>query len=821
MIKKSASKIPLLAADGEPVLAIIPAKTVIIFPGETVSLQVGRPSNIALIEDSAGKDDLIGVVYSPRGNVAAEDIDLCQVGMAVRLVSWKDGPGDSKIVSLEGVRRIALLEIDRTTPYLTARIGFVEQKIESTEKTNCLCREIIEIIEQITRINPDYSDELSYVIRLNLQDPGKFADKVATAFHLPISARQEVLETIHADRRLRKILKLLRAELQRITITQEIKVNIEERNTEEQRRFYLQQQLYEIKRQLGDEFIEDKVSQQMKSDIRRARMLPPEVRERAIIEAERLGRLSSASAEFAATKVYLDWLMGIPYKVCKQAGRGIKQIEADIDRDYYGSQQIKDRIMEWLVLRQLSGGVDQGPVLCLAGAPGTGKASLCRAIARGLRTKFARLSVGGLVDLSDIKGSSRTFLGAGPGIFIRTLKDTGVCDPVILIEDIEYFADDANTALPLALLEAIDPRYNRHFLDNYINIPIDLSQVLFICSVSSVDEIPEMFNHRFEFLELSGYIEREKLHIARKHIIPKALKKHNLRRSELGFTVKGLEKIIRYYTQEAGLLTFSRLIDRICRHTAREKTRSAGKTYRVNDRTVEEFLGTPVYVPEMPDKKPEIGVAVGLAWTGMGGDLMIIEGLKMKGSGEVITTGSLGDVMKESIQAAHSYVRSKADMLGIDHADFDDLDIHIHFPSGAIPKDGPSAGVTVSLVIASLMAERPIRNDIAMTGEVTLRGKVLTVGGIKEKISAAYRAGIRKIFIPKENRKDLKDLPPDIIKKTKFYFIEIVDQLFEQALLNFVPSSYTLEKIFAEEMKKAKSRKKQISPRKVAAKSKK
>ncbi|MCX6826283.1 MAG: AAA family ATPase [candidate division Zixibacteria bacterium] len=531
-----------------------------------------------------------------------------------------------------------------------------------------------------------------------------------------------------------------------------------------------------------------------------------------------MSHLSTASAEYGTTKLYLDWLLNIPWNIRSEWNYNIRQVEEDIADEYYGSALIKKQILERIAVRQLAGGINESGVLCLAGVPGTGKASLARAIAKALRKKFIRLSVGGMTDVSNIKGSTRDFFGAMPGIIIRALRDAGTCDPVIFMENLEYFAEDNNTTLPMAILEAIDPRLNSHFLDNYIGLPIDLSRAIFICAVKFIEGVPEMLGHRFETIELPGYIEREKILIARKYIIPNVLKKHGLYKKDVIFSDQGLKKLVRSYTMEAGLLNFRRQIERICRHVAKEKAGHIKRTWMVNEKTVENFLGTPQYIAEKLEKKSEIGVAIGLAWTGMGGDLMMIEGLRMKGNGEVITTGSLGEVMRESIQAAHSYVRSKADVLGIDHNDFDNFDIHIHFPSGAIPKDGPSAGVTVCLVIASVMAERPIRHDIAMTGEITLRGKVLAVGGIKEKISAAYRAGIPKIFIPQENRKDLKELPSDILKQTKFCYIESVDELFEKALLDFTPSNYTLEKILAEEIEKAKSRKNPSSPRKIAAK---
>ena len=358
----------------------------------------------------------------------------------------------------------------------------------------------------------------------------------------------------------------------------------------------------------------------------------------------------------------------------------------------------------------------------------------------------------------------------------------------------------------MALLEVIDTRRNSRFLDNYLGVPFDLSKVFFICSVRSFEEIPEQFIPRFEIIELPGYIEKEKLVISKRYLMPNLLKKHGLTKTELRFTDKALMKIIASYTQEAGLLTFSQNIEKICRKIALEKLKRSKSSWTINEKSLESYLGPALFIPERAGTAPEIGTAAGLAWTGAGGELMFIEGLKMKGSGEIITTGSLGEIMKESIQAAHSYVRSKADVLGIDFSDFNEFDIHIHFPCGAIPKDGPSAGITVCLVIASVMSERPIRNDIAMTGEVTLRGRVLRVAGIKEKISAAYRAGIYNVALPKGNQKDIKELPKEILRKTKFTFIERVDELFEICLLDFTPSSYTLEKIFAEEIKKAQKK---------------
>ncbi len=800
-------------------MPILPGKTLILFPGETITLQVGRQESLALIKENTGRNRLIGVTYSPSGGGDRVEEELCQIGTSARIISAVEGPGGSKIVTVEGIRRIALKSIQRKKPYLTAKIAFLDEKVAVTEQTAKISEEIISAVEQITEVAPPYSKELPYVMKLNLENPGRLADKIAATFHFPINSKQEVLETFNLEDRLEKVLKLLNDELERITISYEIRQTVKEKNLEDRRRNFLRQQLYEIKRQLGEDNLEDRVVQKLRYEVANNKLLPYTVKERANIEIERLAHLSTASAEYGATKLYLDWLLNIPWNVGTSEDYDLKEVEADINRHYYGSPRITRRILEKLAIRKLKKGVSEGSVLCLAGSPGTGKASLTRAIANALGKKFIRISAGGLIDLSDIKGTARTFLGAMPGIFIRTIKDAGVCDPVVFIEDIECFSEDSNSALPMAMLEAIDPKYNSAFLDNYIGVSIDLSRAIFVCGVRGMEDIPDSLNHRFEIIDLPGYIEKEKILIARKHIIPDQLKRHGLAKRDMSVTIGGLKKIIRNYTMEAGLLEFTHQIERLSRHVAREKVLHARRKWNFSERNLEDVLGTPQYIPEVPDKRPEIGVCIGLAWTGSGGELMIIEGLKMKGSGEVITTGSLGDVMKESIQAAHSYVRSKADILGIDHSDFNDFDIHIHFPSGAIPKDGPSAGSTVTLVIASVMSERPIRNDIAMTGEVTLRGKVMPVGGIKEKISAAYRAGIRTVLIPRENKKDLKDLPQDINQKTKFIFIESVDEVLEKGLLDFQPSSYTLEKIFQSEIDKVKKKSKSRNQQKIAAKS--
>jgi ATP-dependent Lon protease len=557
--------------------------------------------------------------------------------------------------------------------------------------------------------------------------------------------------------------------------------------------------------------------------IKQATNLPPEIARKAQTEADRLTQLTSASVEYGVTKTYLDWILSLPW--CKEEHHDYEIAEAEkvLSEEYFGSTKIREQILERLSVRKLLGGASEGPTLCLIGGPGTGKASLAKAIAKVLGKEFIRVSVGGISDVTEISGNPRTYLGALPGKIISTLRRSQCCDPVILLEDVDYFNLDNDSSVNQALLDAIDSRRNSEFLDNYLGVPFDLSRVFFICSVRSFEEIPEQFLPRFEIIEIPGYIEKEKILIARKYIIPKLLQKHGLKKTEVKISTDSLSFIISGYTREAGLLGFSQQIEKIFRKFALQK--AAKKSRKISSITVknlETFLGPTIFIPEKAFTAPEIGTATGLAWTGAGGELMFIEGLKMRGEGRIITTGSLGEVMRESIQAAHSYVRSKADVLGIDFSDFNEFDIHIHFPSGAIPKDGPSAGVTVCLVIASVMSERPIRNDLAVTGEATLRGRILPVGGVKEKISAAYRAGIYEVAMPKENAKDIKELPSEIQKKCKFHLVERVDEMFELSLLDFTPSAFTLEKVFAEEVKKAKRKRKTKTPSKpdtLAAKS--
>ena len=807
MIVKSKSRLPLVATDRETVYPVLPLMTSVLFPGVLVTIQVGRPDNLVLLEECSRKRTQFIAAYSQTGFESRGDQPIHQVGVFAEVRDIREGIGNSKLVTLEGISRAALGRIVAREPYLQATANAVEPLPYVRKAIQEKIKEVTAVVSEITQLDPTYSPELSNVLQMNVGDPSLLADHVAATFHFSLSAKQELLEEVALEERYNLLLHRLNGELNRAATVLSIQEKVKKQIEEDQQKYFLRQQLHEIRKQLGEDFSEEKEIARWRKMLKDLPGLPHEVADRARIEIDRLSQLSPASAEYGATKNYLDWLLHLPWGKSTPDNYQISDVSKVLASDYFGPTKLKERILQRLSVRKLLGGQDHGATLCLVGAPGTGKASLAKAIAKAIGRDLIRISVGGITTVEDIKGTARTYLGAQPGKIIRTLREAGSRDPLVLLEDIDYFNIENNSSVNMALLEVIDSRYNSRFLDNYIGVPFDLSKVFFVCSVRSFEEIPEQFIPRLEIVELPGYIEREKIAIAKRYIIPSMLTRHGLKKSEVKISDRTLSKMIDGYTMEAGLLGLSQQIERICRKIALSKAESSKRSWTVTEKNLETYLGTPVFIPEKAESLPEIGIATGLAWTGAGGELMFIEGLKMKGDGQIITTGSLGEVMRESIQAAHSYVRSKADALRIDFNDFNEFDIHIHFPSGAIPKDGPSAGITVCLVIASVMAERPIRNDIAMTGEVTLRGKVLPVGGIKEKISAAYRAGILNVCMPKENEKDLKELPKDITRKTKFYFIETVDELFGLCLMDFKPSTYTLEKIFADEIARAKRKK--------------
>lgn len=536
--------------------------------------------------------------------------------------------------------------------------------------------------------------------------------------------------------------------------------------------------------------------------------LPLQVERKALIEKERLRLISPASSEYSLILDYINWLLSLPWAQSCAEEIDVEKLEKVLDKEFFGQKKMKERIYEYFSIRQLKKDI-RGSILCFVGPPGTGKTALAQSIASALDRKFVRLSVAGSSASQQIKGERLGFSTGSPGIIIKNLRETGCNNPLFLIEGVDKLGDgNPKGEVISALIEVLDPEHNSSFIDNYLGLTFDLSKVFFIATAQNIDEIPDALMEIFEIIEFTGFIEEEKLQIARRYLVPTQIKRHGLTEGEVKITDEAIKKIIREYTIEEGLRELQKEIETICRKCARLKASGSGNLWKISAENLTDYLGTPVYIPEIAEKKPEVGVACGLAWTASGGDIMLIEGLRMRGSGQIFSTGQLGGIIRESIQTAHSYVRSKAQLLGISYQDFTNYDIHIHFPSEAIPKDGPSAGVTICLVIASVMSEKPIRNDLAMSGEVSLRGNILPVGGVKEKLSAARRVGIKKIILPKANQRNLPDLPEELVGDLEFIWVERMEEVFEKSLIEFGKQKKIFEVIKREVEKAGRKKKK-------------
>jgi ATP-dependent Lon protease len=600
-----------------------------------------------------------------------------------------------------------------------------------------------------------------------------------------ISDKDEIVQRLDIGQRLRFLLTRLEREVARAHVVEDVKRQTEIKIEQHQREFYLRQQLRAIQAELGETDPGEKEAVETLRKIEETKMSERAAQE-ARRETERLRQLSPASSEYQVIRTYLDWLLSLPWD--KRSGKDdidLKTVEAALDERHYGLNEAKERIIEFLAVRKLRGNDPHGPILCFAGPPGTGKTSLGEAIATAIGREFYRISVGGVRDEAEIRGHRRTYVGALPGLLIQALRRVQVRDPVFMIDEIDKMSGGGASGDPTAaMLEVLDPSQNQNFVDHYLNVPFDLSQVLFICTANNIFDIPAPLRDRMEIIRISGYTVEEKVEIAWRYVIPRLLEEHGITDKDLQFTDEVLSFISSRYSREAGLRNFERDLAAIMRRRARRKAEGEQGAWIVDNDRVIDVLGNPRYTLESAEKEPEIGVATGLAWTATGGDLMLIEALRMPGSGKLTVTGQLGAVMRESVDAAYSYVRSRAELLGIGRDEFREYDLHIHFPAGAIPKDGPSAGAAITLAIASVLSQRPIRRDIGITGEVTLRGKVLEIGGVKEKVLASYRAGLRQVVMPSTNEKDLRDIPDEVRGHMKFTFVSTMDEVLHVMLMS-------------------------------------
>src|SRR5579885_1142123 len=766
--------------DIPPVLAVLPLRGLVIFPGQIHPFLVSRPASLKLIEDLPGARSVIALATQKNPEEESPQPDgLFSRGTAVRILKMLKYPDHSVRVLVQGLARIELLEFVQRDPYFVARVGRLSDHVTPGKELDALQAHVASQFSKFVSLVPYLPDELQ-VMAMNIREPGRLADLVAAYIKIAVEEEQDLLATLEVKSRLEKLSSILNREIELLELGHKIQGQVQTELTKNQREFYLRQQLKAIQKELGEGDGRTSEIEELEKKIEEAKM-PPEARKAADKELERLKMIPPESAEHTVVRTYLDWLVTLPWSVSTEDNLDIAHARAILDEDHYDLEKIKERILEFLAVRKLKK-TTKGPILCFVGPPGTGKTSLGRSIARAMGRKFQRLSLGGIRDEAEIRGHRRTYIGSLPGRIIQGLRNAGSNNPLFILDEVDKLGADFRGDPASALLEVLDPEQNSSFVDHYLDVPFDLSHVLFLTTANVLDTIPHALRDRMEVLELPGYTEEEKLHIVQRHLVPKQLNENGLSDRPVEFTQEAIAEIIRNYAREAGVRNLEREIARICRKIARSVTEGETPPERITPDLLQRYLGPPKFFSEVAERANEPGVATGLAWTPNGGDIIFVESTRMSGQKGLTLTGSLGDVMKESAQAALSYIRTRAEGLGIAPDFYEKSDIHVHVPAGAIPKDGPSAGVTIAASLASLMTGRPVRSDVAMTGEITLRGKVLPVGGIKEKVLAARRAGIHTVALPRRNEHDLDDIPPELRKEMEIIFVDTVDDVLAHVL---------------------------------------
>ncbi len=761
-------------------LPILPLRGVVIFPAAIVPLLISRASSLRLIEEALTGERLIGLVSQKNPEEESPTTEgLFSRGTAGRILKMLKYPDGSVRILVQGLRRIEIIEFVQAAPYFRARVRQLADSKPESPALPAIQTQLVNQFSKYVSMIPYLPDELQVVVN-NIRDAGKVTDLIASNLNIALEEKQELLSTLDVKQRMERLLMILKREIELLELGHKIQAQVQSELTKNQKEFYLRQQMRAIQKELGESDPRAAEIEELRKKMEEAK-LPPEARKAAEQELERLKIIPPESAEHTVVRTYLEWLVNLPWSVSTEDNLDIAHARQVLDEDHYDLEKIKDRILEFLAVRKLKRD-SKGPILCFVGPPGTGKTSLGRSIARALGRKFVRLSLGGVRDEAEIRGHRRTYIGALPGRIIQSIRNAGSNNPLLMLDEIDKLGADFRGDPASALLEVLDPEQNNAFVDHYLDVPFDLSRVMFVTTANLLDPIPPPLRDRMEVIELAGYTEEEKLVIARRHLIPKQMRENGLDEGQVSFTDEGILQIIRHYTREAGLRNLERDIGSICRKVARAITEGRTEPVTVDPTKVREMLGPERFFSEVADRTQEPGVAVGLAWTPNGGDIIFIESTKMVGKKNLILTGQLGDVMKESAQAALSYIRAHASSLGIAPDFFENLDIHIHVPAGAVPKDGPSAGIALATSLASLLTGRLVRHDIAMTGEITLRGKVLPVGGIKEKVLGARRAGINTVILPKRNEKDLEEVPESVRKEMNFVFVETIDEVLRYAL---------------------------------------
>jgi len=765
------------------ILPLMPVRDVVIFTDMVLPLFVGREKSVRAVQEAVAKEGYL--FLATQMDPAIEDPGTDEifttgtVGRVLRMLKLPDG---SVKILVQGFAKAKIVNYTRRRSMYRVKVEMIlEPEVDKISlKTEALMRNVREHCEKILVLRGEMSGDVITVLQ-SVEEPGKLADLVASNLRLNIEDSQQLLEISDPKLRLKKVNDLLAREVQLSTMQAKIQSEVKEEMSRSQRDYFLREQLRAINRELGESDEIQLEVEEYKKKIKRARM-PKEVDKEATKQLKRLEQMHPESAESTVVRTYLDWLVDMPWSKSSKDVIDIKKAKQALDKDHFGLDNVKKRILEYLSVRKLNPKM-KGPILCFVGPPGVGKTSLGQAIARALKRKFIRISLGGIRDEAEIRGHRRTYIGALPGRILQGLKQCRTNNPVFMMDEIDKLGADFRGDPSSALLEALDPEQNSDFSDHFLNLPFDLSRVMFILTANATDTIPSALLDRMEVINLAGYPEEEKSAIAFKHLVPRQIKENGLKPRTLTISAGAMHQMITEYTAEAGLRNLEREIGTICRKAARQIAENRKKKFQVTRGNLHTFLGVPKFIPEMDQEKSQVGLATGLAWTQIGGEVLYVEASLIGGKGELIVTGQLGDVMQESARAAVTYTRANMASFGVKKKDFDNLDIHIHVPAGAIPKDGPSAGIAMATVLISALSNRPVRNDVAMTGEVTLRGRVLPIGGLKEKALGALRGGIRKVIIPEKNRKDLIEIPKNIKRKLKFIPVTNMQQVLEIALL--------------------------------------
>jgi ATP-dependent Lon protease len=785
-------------------LPILPLRNVVFYPLTALPLTVGQPRSTRLIQDAVLMEPrIIGLVASRDPEIEEPGPDqVYRVGTAALLRHLHKTPDGMLILFVQGIERIRVDEFSATEPYLKAKIAPIPETIDDSVEIEALMRNIIDLFQQLVDLVPYLSDEVTMMIS-NVEDPRQLAYLIANALRMDLVDAQDILEIDDVKEKLRKLTSILSRELEVLELGKKIQKEAQGNMEKVQREYFLREQLKAIQRELGEEDEQAVEVEDYRRQIREAGM-PEEAEKEALRELGRLEKMPSMAAEYSVIKTYLDWMVNLPWSKGTEDNLEVQHAGRILEEDHYGLEDIKQRILEFLAVRKLRNerkveGEEKEPspedlirreregvILCFVGPPGVGKTSLGRSIARAMGRKFIRQSLGGIRDEAEIRGFRRTYVGSMPGRIIQALRRVGSNNPVFMLDEVDKIGSDWRGDPSSALLEVLDPEQNNEFRDHYLDVPYDLSQVMFICTANQLAPIPGPLRDRMEVIELDGYTEHEKVEIAKRYLVPRQIKENGLTEQEIAFEEDALRRIIREYTYESGVRNLEREIGSVCRKvTTKVAAGHQGEQTLVRAEDIPEYLGKRKFFLEEVDERVNIpGVTIGLVVTSVGGDITFVEGTKMPGNARLTLTGQLGDVMRESAQAALSYVRSKASELGIDDKVFAENEIHIHVPAGAVPKDGPSAGVTMATALVSLLTDRPIAARLAMTGEITLRGQVLPVGGIKQKVLAAQRAGIETVILPKRNEVDLDELPSEVRQRMRFVLVDRVDQVFGAAFQN-------------------------------------